>query len=93
MTGGRFSLEWPLILQFNPWNVMESNPAHAETQHVTAASARMSARLFSLGNIIAMLPGLVVAPIILLGQPERTSMILMFILMIECYMFLGKDQS
>jgi len=42
----------------------------------------MAARLFSLGNIIAMLPGLVVAPIILLGQPERTSMIFMFILMV-----------
>jgi hypothetical protein len=42
----------------------------------------MAARLFSLGNIIAMLPGLVVAPIILFGQPDRTSMIFMFILMV-----------
>ena len=32
--------------------------------------------------IIAMLPGLVFAPIILLGYPERTSMIYMFILMV-----------
>lgn len=61
---------------------MESNPAHTATQHISAASARMSARLFNIGNIIAMLPGLVVAPIILLGQPEKTSMIFMFILMV-----------
>ena len=61
---------------------MESNPAPVTTQDISAASSRMAARLFSLGNIIAMLPGLVVAPIILLGQPERTSMIFMFILMV-----------
>ena len=61
---------------------MESNPAPVATKSISAASCRMVARLFSLGNIIAMLPGLVVAPIILLGQPERTSMIFMFILMV-----------
>lgn len=61
---------------------MESNPAPVTTHYISAASSRMAARLFSLGNIIAMLPGLVVAPIILLGQPERTSMIFMFILMV-----------
>lgn len=61
---------------------MESNPAQVATKSISAASSRMAARLFSLGNIIAMLPGMVVAPIILLGQPEKTSMIFMFILMV-----------
>lgn len=61
---------------------MESSPAPVLTKPISAASSRMAARLFSLGNIIAMLPGLVVAPIILLGQPEKTSMIFMFILMV-----------
>ena len=61
---------------------MESNPAPVKTQDISAASSRMAARLFSFGNIIAMLPGLIVAPIILLGQPEQTSMIFMFILMV-----------
>ncbi len=61
---------------------MQSNPAPATTRQISAASARMAARLFNLGNIIAMLPGLLLAPIILLGQPERTSMIYMFILMV-----------
>ena len=61
---------------------MESNSVPEATKSISAASARMAARLVSLGNIIAMLPGLVVAPIILLGQPERTSMIYMFILMV-----------
>ncbi len=61
---------------------MESNPAPVTTRKISAASARMAARLFNFGNIIAMLPGLLLAPIILLGQPERTSMIYMFILMV-----------
>ena len=61
---------------------MESNPTPPTTQSISAASSRMAARLFSLGNIFAVLPGLVVAPIILLGHPERTSMIYMFILMV-----------
>ena len=65
---------------------MESNPTPntvpAKTLHISAASSRMVARLFNIGNIIAVLPGLVVAPIILLGHPERTSMIYMFILMV-----------
>lgn len=65
---------------------MESNPTPntvpAKTLHISAASSRMVARLFNIGNIIAVLPGLVVAPIILLGHPDRTSMIYMFILMV-----------
>ena len=61
---------------------MESNSPPSARQKISAGSSRMAARLFSLGNIIAMLPGLVVAPIILFGQPDRTSMIFMFILMV-----------
>lgn len=61
---------------------MESNPTHLATSPISAASARRTAQLFSIGNVIAMLPGLVVAPIILLGQPAKTSMIFMFILMV-----------
>jgi hypothetical protein len=61
---------------------MESNSPPTNSQNISAGSSRMAARLFSLGNIIAMLPGLVVAPIILFGQPDRTSMIFMFILMV-----------
>jgi len=61
---------------------MESNSSPATTQNISAASSRMAARLFNIGNIFAMLPGLVFAPIILLGQPDRTSMIYMFILMV-----------
>jgi len=49
---------------------------------ISAASCRMSARLFSLGNLIALLPGLVVAPVMMLGEPEKLSMIFMFILMV-----------
>lgn len=75
------SLEWPLV-QFNLWNVMESNLADPTTQFISATSARRAAQLFSLGNLIAMLPGLIVAPIILLGQPTKTSMIFLFILMV-----------
>jgi hypothetical protein len=61
---------------------MESNLVHQATHFISAASARRSARLFSIGNLIAMLPGLIVAPIILLGQPAKTSMIFLFILMV-----------
>ena len=68
--------------QFNPCNIMESNPAHPATLRISAASARRTAQLFNIGNLIAMLPGLVVAPIILLGQPAKTTMIFLFILMV-----------
>ncbi|HID48878.1 MAG TPA: hypothetical protein EYP40_04550 [Chromatiales bacterium] len=60
---------------------MESNPAAPEIVRIDAASARRSARLFSLGNLFAMLPGLILAPLILLTRPEGTTMIYMFVLM------------
>lgn len=49
---------------------------------ISAASARMSARLFNLGNLLSFLPGLLVAPFILLSEPERITMIFMFVAMI-----------
>ena len=53
-----------------------------KTKIIPAKNARMFARLFNFGNLLALLPGLVVAPIILLGEHERISMIFMFIAMI-----------
>ncbi|MBI5041995.1 MAG: hypothetical protein HZB57_12590, partial [Gammaproteobacteria bacterium] len=50
-------------------------------QQVSARSARLTASLFNYGNIVAMLPGLVLAPYILLAHPTGTSMILLFVLM------------
>lgn len=61
---------------------MQSNSTQPAVQHISAASARRAAQLFNIGNLIAMLPGLVVAPIILLGQPAKTTMIFLFILMV-----------
>ena len=49
---------------------------------VPAAKARRSAGLFSWGNIIAMLPGLFIVPVLLLGEPEKMAMIFMFIIML-----------
>lgn len=60
---------------------MEPSPT-TELKHVSAASARMAARLFNIGNIVAVLPGLVLAPIILFSKPAQTDMIFMFILMV-----------
>lgn len=60
---------------------MESNPAAPEIVRIDAARARRSARLFSLGNLFATLPGLILAPLILLTRPEGTTMIYMFVLM------------
>lgn len=53
-----------------------------ETRLISAANARMSARLFNLGNLMSLLPGLFVAPFILFTEPERMTMIFMFIAMI-----------
>jgi hypothetical protein len=42
----------------------------------------MMARLFDLGNIISLLPGLIVVPVVLLGKPQHFTMIFLFILMV-----------
>ena len=49
---------------------------------IPAKNARMFARLFNLGNLLSLLPGLIVAPAILFSEQEPRSMIFMFILMI-----------
>lgn len=54
----------------------------AQTTVISANSARMSARLFNIGNILSLLPGLIVAPFIIFSDPERTAMIFMFIAMV-----------
>ncbi|GMR15987.1 MAG: hypothetical protein BMS9Abin31_0286 [Gammaproteobacteria bacterium] len=53
-----------------------------KTKIIPAANARMFARLFNIGNLLSFLPGLIVAPIILLTELERISTIFMFIAMI-----------
>jgi len=53
-----------------------------KTKIITADNARMFARFFNLGNLLSLTPGLVVAPIILLTEQEKISMIFMFIAMI-----------
>ena len=51
-------------------------------QHVSAHSARRTAALFNYGNIIAMVPGLLLAPYILIAQPTGMATVLLFVLMI-----------
>jgi len=53
-----------------------------KTKIIPATNARMFARLFNIGNLLSFLPGLIVAPIILLTELERISTIFMFIAMI-----------
>ena len=52
------------------------------TKVIPAKNARMFARLFNLGNLLSLLPGLIVAPLILLTEQEKVSTIFMFIAMI-----------
>ena len=49
---------------------------------ISADNARMYARLFNIGNIMSLLPGLILTPILIFTAPERTSMIFMFIAMV-----------
>ncbi|MDH5600758.1 MAG: hypothetical protein OEY78_05575 [Gammaproteobacteria bacterium] len=60
----------------------DSDKAVTTTKVISASNARMMARLFNLGNLLSLLPGLFIAPLILFAEVERTSMILMFIAMI-----------
>ena len=59
-----------------------TNQIVEKTKIIPATNARMFARLFNIGNLVSVMPGLIVAPIILLVDQERTSMIFMFIAMI-----------
>jgi hypothetical protein len=49
---------------------------------VSAQKARRSAGLFNWGNIIAMLPGLFIVPILMFAEPEKMTVIFMFIIML-----------
>lgn len=62
--------------------IESSNKITETTKIIPAANARMFARLFNLGNLLSLLPGLVVAPLILLTEQEKVSTIFMFIAMI-----------
>jgi len=46
---------------------------------ITAKSARNTAALFNYGNVIAMLPGLIVMPSLMLGETEKMDSIFMLI--------------
>lgn len=62
---------------------MTSSPENNQTTKVISAkNARMFARLFNFGNLLSLLPGLIVAPLILLTEQEKVSAIFMFIAMI-----------
>ncbi|MDH5181079.1 MAG: hypothetical protein OEZ39_15310 [Gammaproteobacteria bacterium] len=52
------------------------------TKIISGKSARKTAGLFNIGNILAMAPGLFVVPFSLFGQPARMTLIMMLILMI-----------
>ena len=53
-----------------------------KTKIITAANARMFARLFNFGNLLSFLPGLILAPVMLLTEQEKMSTVFMFIAMI-----------
>jgi len=66
----------------NVTDTIEADQSNEITKIITAANARMFARLFNLGNLLSVLPGLIIAPIILFAELERVSMIFLFIAMI-----------
>jgi len=59
-----------------------SNNTVEKTKTIPAANARMFARLFNIGNLLSLAPGLIIAPLILLTEQERLTTIFMFIAMI-----------
>ena len=58
------------------------NKTVEKTKIIPASNARMFARLFNLGNLISLAPGLIVAPILLLTEQEQIETVFMFIAMI-----------
>lgn len=62
--------------------IENSNISSEETKIISAENARMFARLFNIGNLISLVPGLIVAPILLLSNQEQMTTIFMFIAMI-----------
>ena len=63
-------------------NTISGEQSNDESKIISAANALMFARLFNLGNLLSVLPGLIIAPIILLTEIEHVSMIFLFIAMI-----------
>lgn len=55
--------------------------AQPELQQISARSARRTAALFNYGNIIAIAPGAVLAPYILIAKPAGVTSVLLFVLM------------
>ncbi len=49
---------------------------------ITAKSASLQAKVFNIGNIISMLPGSVLAPVIMLAPPQGVTLIIMFVFMV-----------
>ncbi|MFP5506851.1 MAG: hypothetical protein ACLGH6_11690, partial [Gammaproteobacteria bacterium] len=60
----------------------DSSVTQPELQQVSARSARRTASLFNYGNIVAMVPGLLLAPYILIAKPTGVATVLLFVLMI-----------
>ena len=58
------------------------NKKTEKTKTISAANARMFARLFNIGNLASLIPGLIVAPILLLSEQDQAGSIFMFIAMI-----------
>jgi hypothetical protein len=59
----------------------DPSTSRSAPQQVSARSARRTASLFNYGNIAAMLPGLALAPYILIAQPVGTATVLLFVMM------------
>ncbi len=60
----------------------ELTESPSEKKIISSKNARTFARLFNIGNLVSVLPGLFVAPILLIADLERNSTIFLFILMI-----------
>lgn len=63
-----------------PMNLSEQAQT-AAPQQVSAHSARRTAALFNYGTIVAMVPGLLLAPYILIAHPTGVTNALLFVLM------------
>jgi hypothetical protein len=63
-------------------NMSTNTDSALQTKVISAKDAQISARLFNIGNILSMLPGLIVAPFAVLTEPGPAGMIFMFIAMV-----------
>jgi len=61
---------------------MDSTAIDTSSEIVTASSAKNAARWFNFGNIVAFGPGLVVAPLVFLTEPDQITIIMMFIALV-----------